>query len=703
MKRSKSNLPLAAAVSTALLLMNVAHGETLEEVVITAQRIKESLQAEQARTPGGVTVIDGEDLYERSVTSMTDLLRYVPGVWSESGWGSDELFFSSRGSNLDATDYDKNGIKLFQDGLPITTADGNNHNRVLDPLSARYAVIARGANALTYGASTLGGAFDFISPTARTTEPLSIAMDGGSDGLMSGRVTAGGVADAFDGLVTLEAKSYDGYRDHSEQDRKGVYANAGWQMSDAVLTRVFATYIDNDEELPRGLTLAQIAQDPDQAAVSAITGDNRKRVKTARGAFKTTWQIDPSSSLQFGLSYEDQSLYHPIVDVRGPDPDGSGPLLGPQFFSLLIDTDHHTLGGMVRYNTKLGAHDLLIGLNYADTEVKGGNYSNLFGHRNGLMERVKENSDSIEAFAVDRWEIGGAWTLVYGAQVVDTSRDVRTTQVDSGAVRNPKGDYSSVNPRVGVIYALSETNEAFASVSRLYEAPTTLELEDDTRQNDELLNAMKGTVVEVGLRGATPPSVSTRWHWDVAVYYAKLDDEILSVDELVPGTNIPTGNSLSENVDSTTHAGLEALVGASFALAGDAHRLEPLLSLTINDFSFDSDAVYGDNDLPAAPKYAARGEVIYRHSSGFFAGPTFDLIGKRYIDFANTTRVGSYELLGLRGGFSGKRWEVFGEVRNLTDKDYIGTFSVLNQATGDDAVYMPGAPRSVYAGARVQF
>ena len=98
----------------------------------------------------------------------------MPGVWAESSSGSDELFFSSRGSNLDATDYDKNGIKLLQDGLPVTTADGNNHNRVVDPLSARYAIVARGANALTYGASTLGGAIDFISPTARNSAPLAV-------------------------------------------------------------------------------------------------------------------------------------------------------------------------------------------------------------------------------------------------------------------------------------------------------------------------------------------------------------------------------------------------------------------------------------------------------------------------------------------------------------------------------------------------
>jgi iron complex outermembrane receptor protein len=677
--------------------------KTLETVTITAQRIREQIETEQALTPGGVTVVDGETLQERSVTNITDLLRYVPGVWSQSGWGSDELFFSSRGSNLDSTDYDKNGVKLFQDGLPITTADGNNHNRVVDPLSARYSVIARGANALTYGASTLGGAFDFISPTARSTDPLSLYVTGGSDGLLSGRITAGGVADALDGLITIEGKSYDGYREHSKQEREGAYANAGWQMSDSVSTRVYATYIDNDEELPRGLTLDQIAEDPDQAAVSAITGDNRKIVKTARGAFKTTWQIDAASSLQFGFSYEKQSLYHPIVDVRGPDPDGAGPLLGPQFFSLLIDTDHRTLGGMVRYDLKVGTHDLLFGINYADTEVKGGNYGNLFGRRNGLMERTEEYSDGYEAFAMDRWRIADAITLVYGAQFVDTNRDVRTTNAATGDVVNPKGDYSEVNPRVGVIYSLSDSNELFASVSRLFEAPTTFELQNDVCQCNRLLDPMKGTVVEVGTRGATAQSASTRWHWDLAVYYAKIEDEILSVDELVPGTNIPTGTSLSKNIDDTVHAGIEALVGASFSFGGDTHRLEPLLSLTINDFSFDSDPDYGDNTLPAAPKYAARGELIYRHRSGIFAGPTFDFIGKRYVDFKNTTTVDSYQLLGLRGGFAGKGWEVFGELRNLTDKEYMATFSVLNQTSGNDAIYLPGAPRSAYVGARLSF
>lgn len=300
---------------------------------------------------------------------------------------------------------------------------------------------------------------------------------------------------------------------------------------------------------------------------------------------------------------------------------------------------------------------------------------------------------------MDRWKFAQDWTLVYGGQGVFTDRDVRNVDLASGEVRNPKDDYSSFNPRVGALFAITPDNEAFASVSRLYEAPTTFELQDDVRGDDSTLDAMHGTVYEVGLRGATTTSVDApRWHWDLSLYYAQIRNEILSVDDPdAPGT------SLSTNIDRTTHAGIEALVGASFPFGGGAHRIEPLVSATYNDFSFNGDAVYGNNTLPAAPDYAVRGEVMYRNQGGFFAGPTFDLVGSRYADFSNSYRIGSYRLIGLRAGIQGDRWELFGEVRNLLDKDYVGAMSVRNRTGVDDAILQPGAPRSVYAGVRFQF
>lgn len=689
-------LPFPTFAQTAPIKGNQEKFTELDKVQVHGHH--DAIEAERAQTPGNISVVDGETFYARSVNNMADSLRYVPGVWAESGSGGDGIFLSSRGSNLDATDYDNNGVKLFQDGLPVTTADGNNHNRFPDPMAARRVVVAHGANALTYGASTLGGAIDFISQTARDGTPTQLFVNAGSFGLVSGRLTAGGVSGDLDGQVTLEDKERDGYREHGRESRTGFYANGGWRVSDALDLRVFATHVDNDQQLAGALTRAQFEDDPRQANPSAITGNFQWNVVTSRLAAKGTWNIDPDSRLEFGLSWEDQDLYHPIVDKVMVDFDGPGPMQPVEVFSLLKNTGQKTWAGMARYHLHAGDHNVLAGVNLADTREQGGLYRNDGGRRNGLRTRVDNRSRSMELFLVDRWAFAPDWTLVYGAQGVVTSRDVRSTDVTSGTLSHPKADYSAFNPRFGVIRALGQGNEAYASLSRLYEAPTSFEMQDDVRGGDATLDAMHGSVVEVGLRGSQPES-KTRpaWHWDVAAYYARIRDEILSIDDpAAPGT------SLSANIDRTTHAGIEALAGASFPFAGGAHRIEPQVSATWNAFSFDGDAVYGDNELPAAPRYVVRGEVMYRNDGGFFAGPTFDLVGARYADFSNTYRVGSYRLLGLRAGIERQRWELFGELRNLTGRKYVGTFSVRDIANEGDAILQAGAPRSAYVGLRLK-
>jgi iron complex outermembrane receptor protein len=264
-------------------------------------------------------------------------------------------------------------------------------------------------------------------------------------------------------------------------------------------------------------------------------------------------------------------------------------------------------------------------------------------------------------------------------------------------VTNPNARYSSFNPRAGVIASLTGAGEVYGNVSRLFEAPTTFQMMDDVRGGNATLDPMNGIVGEVGWRSTSTQASGTRWTWDIAAYFARISDEILSVDD----PNAP-GNSLVTNIDKTTHAGLEALVG-SIVPMGSSHRIEPKVSFTLNAFHFANDAAWGDNRLPAAPTYAVRGEVLYRHARGFYAGPTFDFVGERYADLANSYPVDGYELMGLRAGMSGRRWEVFGEVRNLFDVDYIATLSVLNVAPANARVLYPGAPVSAYTGLRYSF
>jgi iron complex outermembrane receptor protein len=676
----------------------VAHAQAPREAIETMIVTDRASDADAALTPGATTIIDTRALRGGSVASLADLLRYTPGIWAVSDSGSDDIFISSRGSNLDATDYDMNGVKLLQDGLPVTTADGNNHNRVIDPLSARFVTVARGANALQYGASTLGGAIDFVSPTARGSSSHEVSVNAGSHGQRLLRATLARVLSAdTDALVTLEGKHWDGYRRHNEQRRSGLYANVGWRPGPGVESRFFVTYLDNRQRLPGSLSRDAAAADPWQANVGAERGDYQLDVSTLRFANKTRLELGCGRSLEIGLSRETQELFHPIVDKIMADLDGPGPAPPVEVFSLLVATDHREIGAVARYRQRIGPHDLLVGLGYGRSDVDGGNFRNDGGRPNGLSTIIDNDAVSVELYATDRWRLGSRWLVELAAQGVLAERRVRNIDAATHALRAPRGDYSRVSPRAGVIYDAAEDIQVYANASSLFEPPTNYELEDDVAGGGTALAAMRGTAFELGVRGRRGLGRASEWTWDMALYRARIEDEILATeDPAAPGT------SLTSNVPRTIHSGLEAAVGAVLELRGMA-AIEPTMSVTVNDFSFDGDATYGNNRLPAAPRYAVRAEVLYRHSSGFYAGPTLDVVSGRYADFANTYRVDSHTLVGLRAGWTGMRWRAFVEARNLRDDRYTATHGVRTRAAGGAPLLNIGEPRSVYLGVQTAF
>jgi iron complex outermembrane receptor protein len=162
--------------------------------------------------------------------------------------------------------------------------------------------------------------------------------------------------------------------------------------------------------------------------------------------------------------------------------------------------------------------------------------------------------------------------------------------------------------------------------------------------------------------------------------------------------------TVATNFNKTIHAGVEGLIGGTFALDGKGtHTIKPMLNFTINHFNFDKDLTYANNALPAAPSYFLKGEVLYHHASGYFIGPTFDVVGKRWGDYANTYKINSYGLLGMRTGWSNKNYKVFVEGRNLLDTQYVANTNIMNRATTTDAMLNAGAPLSFYGGIEMTF
>jgi len=334
-----------------------------------------------------------------------------------------------------------------------------------------------------------------------------------------------------------------------------------------------------------------------------------------------------------------------------------------------------------------------------------------------MTNKVKKQADNIEVFAQDHWHITDKWTLTPAVQGVFAHRDVNNKRLSipqdaQASVFFPGGpsnfysyggkasnDYEGFNPSLGLMYNVTKSSSLYGNISRIYAPPTNYNIADNITGSSTTTNlkAMEGTSAEIGTRGVEKISELNSVNWDLALYYSWLNNEILSV---TPASGSPIAN----NFNNTIHAGIEGLIGGSFSLDGtEVHTIKPMLSYAFNHFKFDHDPVYGNNALPAAPDYFLRGEAMYQHISGFFAGPTFDFVGKRWGDYANTYKVDSFGLLGMRTGWSNKNYKVFLEGRNLLDTVYVANTNILPTATANDAMLNAGAPISFFGGIEITY
>ena len=264
---------------------------------------------------------------------------------------------------------------------------------------------------------------------------------------------------------------------------------------------------------------------------------------------------------------------------------------------------------------------------------------------------------------------------------------------------NASNDYTGFNPSLGLMYNLTKNASLYTNATRLYAPPTNYNISDNITSGSSTTNlkAMEGTSVEIGTRGKQNINALNSVNWDLALYYSWLNNEILSV---TPASGTP----IAANFNNTVHAGVEGLIGGNFALEGTGtHSIRPLLSYTVNSFNFDNDRTYGNNALPAAPDYFLKGEAMYHHSAGYFMGPTFDVVGKRWGDYANTYKIDSYGLLGLRTGWSNNHYKLYVEGRNLLDTVYVANTNILNNAGAGDAMLNAGAPLSFYGGVEITY
>lgn len=634
--------------------------------------------------PGGTDVVDAGDYKKGRSSTLKDALEYSPGVYIQPRFGTEESRISIRGSGIQRT-FHLRGIKLLQDGIPVSQTDGGGDFQNIDPLAYKYIEVYRGANALQYGATTLGGAINFMTPTGHDAALAQGRFEIGSFNYLKGQVSSGAAAGPFDYYISLSEYSQDGFRNHSEQETKRLFSNYGFRLGDQVETRFYITLVDSKSQLPGALTKTQMNRNPKQANPANISGNQKRDYDLVQIANKTAFHWD-EQVLELGLFWFRKDLFHPIFQVLDVVSNDAGGSIRYQNFNELFGRKNIFTAGFVP----------VAGVAYDTRTVNSG------GSRGARTAYTKQNAFNLDAFGENHWYFFPQTAVVTGLQWSYASREVSDRFLSDG---NNSGDpsYQAFNPKAGLLYEITEDDQVFANFSRSFEPPSFGELVRVAGGGITDLRAQRASTVEAGTRGR-----ENRLTWDAAWYYSWVDDELLSLNDPL---GIPLG---TVNADDTTHQGIE--LGAEIEILkgllpsrGEENEEDRVTLRTVYNWSrfrFDDHSVFSDNQLPGIPEHSLRAYTIYEHPSGLYFGPNIEWLFKNYpVDMANILYARQFALYGVKGGWKMKNGiSFFIEGRNLTNEVYAAATGVIANANAlDSPQFFPGDGRAVYSGFEIQW
>lgn len=638
--------------------------------------------------PGGASIVDLNQVREGRQSTWSDSLGLAPGVFIQDRFGSEEARISIRGSALSRT-YHSFGIKVMQDGVPINYADGFFDMQTVDPNASRYVEVLRGPNATTYGATTLGGAINFVAPTGYSSPGSVVRSEVGSFGYNKVGGSTSGIAKAdaksgnvWDYYVAGSQTKQGGYRDHADMENQKLLGNFGVKVSKNIESRFYLATVRSRTQLPGYLTKSELEQDPSIASsqkVGAIypyreDANRRRDVDAQRVANKTTLR-DGNSIYEFAAYAMNYGLWHPIDSI--------------------IEQNAKSMGGHFKATHFLDQHQLSVAYLPSVGSTKGTSKpTNHQGAATGPATSAYDQQSKNDSFFIeDKYKASERTTLTGALQYDHANRKVVDALL---APNNYDYSFSQWSPRVGVVHQLTPSHQVFASLSRNFEAP----MFGTAGNSTTAFKPQTGTTLELGTRGETVQGKHALG-WDATYYRANLANEFLT-----SCANAACTTSTTTNVPKSLHQGIE--LGLSHLYD---KRMDTRIALLTSDFKFSDNASVGDNTLPGFPPIIVRGEVLYRFGmtvSGkpsTYIGPKFEWVPRKApMDYANTVYNDSYALLGFKAGQAmDQKWSWFLDARNLTHKKYAATTNIGANYTapataGDGRRYYPGDGRSVYVG-----
>jgi iron complex outermembrane recepter protein len=693
--------------------------------------------------PANVQVITTKDISKQHTLDLTDYLEQNPNSVSiNSGqvnpFQQDVNFRGFTASPLLGT---PQGISVFQDGVRINEPFGDSVNWDLIPQSAISSIqVIPGSNP-QFGLNTLGGALSIYTKSGLQYPGTSVEAYGGSFGRKSIEFETGrGFGKGFDYFLTANFLEETGWRDFSPSRLKQAFAKVGWQDEKSDIDISF-TLADNMLQGTQALPVSFLDRRKQAYTWPDIT-NNKLTFLNVEGSHFFTDDVLLGGNVYFRRLETDQfnsnvndafdgmtSINQAINDRSSIEQNGYGGAIQLTLTQkLFAKKNQFTVGtstdwGDVKFRQESQPADFTSDRG----TVAVGDFE--------LQTDVNTKNRYYGIYFTDTLSFSEAWSLTLSGRY--NRAEVKIADRSGVDPRlNGEHTFTRFNPAVGVNFNPIPKLTAYATYNEGMRAPTPIELTcadpnapcklPNNFLADPSLKKVVSKTIEVGSRGKFGEAGS----WSAAAYRTNLADDIQFISS---GGAVNAG--FFQNVGETRRQGLELTGGTKFGKLGltarysyvDATFQSDFIVNSPNNSSADGNGdiqVRAGNRIPGIARHSVKLRLDYEFTEQLSLGANILYSAGVFArgDENNQDRNGEtsgYTIVNLDGRYQiGKKWQVFGRVTNLFDKNY-ENFGVLGQnffntpdrtfspSQGVDPqpeqFRSPGAPRGIWVGARYTF
>ena len=200
-----------ALVGFAINCTSFVSAQSLEEIVVTAQKRVESL----SEVPISISAVSGETLENRSIDSLATLSQSMPNV--NIFEGAIDSTIQVRGVTTGNNKGFEQSVAMYFDGVPYGRAQ-----LVRTPLVDLERVeVLRGPQPTIFGKNAIAGAISVISakPTDEFEGKISVSYESEHEESQVLGVVSGPLSDSLSGRLTVSYRDMDGWVNNTQMQR----------------------------------------------------------------------------------------------------------------------------------------------------------------------------------------------------------------------------------------------------------------------------------------------------------------------------------------------------------------------------------------------------------------------------------------------------------------------------------------------------